>query len=59
MLISAALCAAGGAFAAVAIRNPTVEEPKRLPVLEVAPRIQPATACLHCGLDAPPLNRSA
>lgn len=59
VLISAALCAAGGALAAMAIRNPSAEESKRLPVVEVAPSLSPATECLHCGLDAPPLNRSA
>lgn len=58
VLISAAVCAAGGAIAAFAIRNPSDDEVKRRSALEVAAPT-PAAECLHCGLDAPPLNRSA
>jgi EmrB/QacA subfamily drug resistance transporter len=44
-LISAAICVAGGAVAAVAIRNPR----------RARPGLAPAPAQLfHCGLDAPP-----
>jgi hypothetical protein len=50
VLISGALCAAGGLLAAVTITNP-------------ARGHRPAGAavpdqCLHCGLDAPPLTTS-
>jgi EmrB/QacA subfamily drug resistance transporter len=46
-LISAGLCIAGGALAAVTIRNP-----RRAPAPLVARAAQP----LHCGLDAPALR---
>jgi EmrB/QacA subfamily drug resistance transporter len=48
VLISGALCAAGGLLAAFTITNP-----ERVPG---APRPE---ECLHCGLDAPPLTTSA
>ena len=48
VLISAALCAAGGLLAAVTITNPARE---RRDVAIPEP-------CLHCGLDAPPLAAS-
>ena len=44
MLIAAGLCCAGGALAAVTIRNPARHVPTR--------------SCLHCALDAPPLEDS-
>src|SRR5580693_1658706 len=48
VLISGALCAAGGLLAAVTITNPApVSRPADAPVPE---------PCLHCGLDAPPLT---
>jgi EmrB/QacA subfamily drug resistance transporter len=50
VLISAALCAAGGLLAAVTITNP-VRAPR--------PAGAPTTPeCLHCGLEAPPLTTS-
>jgi len=48
VLISGALCAAGGLLAAVTITNPARE---RRDVAISEP-------CLHCGLDAPPLAAS-
>ncbi len=48
VLISGALCAAGGVLAAVTITNPARGH-REAPV----PR-----QCLHCGLDAPPLRAS-
>jgi EmrB/QacA subfamily drug resistance transporter len=50
VLVSAALCGAGGVLAAFTITNP--------------PRAQreaaaPAAECLHCGLEAPPLTTTA
>jgi len=50
VVISGALCAAGGLLAAVTITNPAR-----------GPRLAGAVApdqCLHCGLDAPPLTTS-
>jgi EmrB/QacA subfamily drug resistance transporter len=47
VLISGALCAAGGLLAAVTITNPA-------PVSSPAGAALPEQ-CLHCGLDAPPL----
>jgi len=50
VLISGALCAAGGLLAAVTITDP-----------ERGPRLAGAAVpgqCLHCGLDAPPLTTS-
>lgn len=58
MLVCAAVCAAGGALAAAAIRNPA-EKVERPRPLEIAPPIREATNCLHCALDAPPLNRGS
>ncbi len=51
VLISAALCAAGGLLAAVTITNPTRVTP---PAGAPAP-----PECLHCGLEAPPLTTRA
>jgi EmrB/QacA subfamily drug resistance transporter len=48
VLISGALCAAGGLLAAVTITNPA-----RGPAGAARP-----DQCLHCGLDAPPLTTS-
>ena len=48
VLISGALCAAGGLLAAVTITNPA-------PVSSPAGAALPEQ-CLHCGLDAPPLT---
>ena len=48
VLISGALCAAGGLLAAVTITNPAREH-------RDAAISEP---CLHCGLDAPPLAAS-
>jgi len=59
-LLSAALCLAGGALAAVTIRNPRrLEEPEaaRAAAAEGAALAAPGTgqrALLHCGLDCPP-----
>ena len=51
VLISAALCAAGGLLAAFTIANPPrVPRPAGVPAPE---------ECLHCGLEAPPLTTSA
>jgi EmrB/QacA subfamily drug resistance transporter len=50
VLISAALCAAGGLLAAVTITNPT-----RAPRPAAA---GPHPECMHCGLEAPPLAAS-
>ncbi len=51
VLISAALCAAGGLLAAFTITNPPrVLRPAGVPAPE---------ECLHCGLEAPPLTTSA
>jgi MFS family permease len=50
VLISGALCAAGGLLAAVTITNPARG---RWPARAAAP-----DQCLHCGLDAPPLTTS-
>jgi aspartate oxidase len=47
VLISGALCGAGGLLAAVTITNPQRVRP---PAGSAAPE-----QCLHCGLDAPPL----
>jgi EmrB/QacA subfamily drug resistance transporter len=48
VLISGALCAAGGLLAAATITNP-----RRVP----PPAGEPSSGeCLHCGLDAPPLT---
>ena len=49
VLISGALCAAGGLLAAVTITNPAREH-RDAAVSE---------QCLHCGLDAPPLTASS
>jgi hypothetical protein len=49
VLISGALCAAGGLLAAVTITNPAREH-RDATVSE---------QCLHCGLDAPPLTASS
>jgi hypothetical protein len=47
-LISGAMCAAGGLFAAFTITNPAhAPWPTGVPAPE---------ECLHCGLDAPPLT---
>jgi hypothetical protein len=48
VLISAALCAAGGLLAAVTITNPA----------RAHSGAASAGHCLHCGLDAPPLTAS-
>jgi hypothetical protein len=48
VLISGALCAAGGLLAAVTITNPAREHPGAVT----------SEPCLHCGLDAPPLTVS-
>jgi len=48
VLISGALCAAGGLLAAVTITNPARERRD----------VAIAEPCLHCGLDAPPLAAS-
>jgi MFS family permease len=48
VLISGALCAAGGLLAAVTITNPAREH-RDVAIPE---------PCLHCGLDAPPLAAS-
>jgi MFS family permease len=48
VLISGALCAAGGLLAAATITNPPSEH------LDAAT----SESCLHCGLDAPPLTVS-
>jgi EmrB/QacA subfamily drug resistance transporter len=45
-LISAALCVAAGALAAVTIRNPRKPAPEAVPAAE--------GHCLHCALDGPP-----
>jgi EmrB/QacA subfamily drug resistance transporter len=50
-LISGGLCAAGGLLAAVTITNPSRG-------LEPAGTSAPG-ACMHCGLDAPPLTTGA
>ncbi len=50
VLISGALCAAGGLLAAVTITNPAREHRGDAAISE---------QCLHCGLDAPPLTASA
>jgi len=59
VLISSAACALGGALAAIAIRNPPTAAEEKVALVEVGPRVRSSTECLHCGLDAPPLNRSA
>jgi hypothetical protein len=52
VLISGALCAAGGVLAAVTITNPQrVRPPAGSAVSSALPE-----QCLHCGLDAPPLT---
>jgi EmrB/QacA subfamily drug resistance transporter len=50
VLISGGLCAAGGLLAAV-----TITDPRRVPPSAGEPS---SGACLHCGLDAPPLTVS-
>ena len=50
VLISAALCAAGGLLAAVTITNP--------PRVPRAAGVPAPAECLHCGLEAPPLTTS-
>jgi EmrB/QacA subfamily drug resistance transporter len=50
VLISGGLCAAGGLLAAV-----TITDPRRVPPSAGDPS---SGACLHCGLDAPPLTVS-
>jgi EmrB/QacA subfamily drug resistance transporter len=49
-LISAALCVAGGALAAVTIRNPA---------RAARAAATPGSQFLHCGLDAPPLRAAS
>jgi len=48
VLISGALCAAGGLLAAATITNPAREHRDAVT----------SEPCLHCGLDAPPLTAS-
>jgi hypothetical protein len=49
-LISVGLCVAGGAIAAITIRNPRVVEPTTAPAL---------VPLFHCGLDAPPARTTS
>ena len=50
VLISAALCGAGGVLAAFTITNPPHAR---------RPTAAPAAECLHCGWEAPPLTTSS
>ena len=52
VLIAATWCAAGGALAAIGIRNPVRHEP-------VEKALAPPLECLHCALDATPIGTAA
>jgi hypothetical protein len=53
VLASAGLCVLGGALSAATIRN----TPRRPAPAPTAPAPQPEPARVHCGLDAPPIDR--